>query len=286
MFASLVFRTFVERLWSKWPTFTSSIVSLLIVYYLWHRFERPSLSLRKFDWDTWDADRRYYIRVKNKGRTTARGCKAKLFMVIRVSSSPSMIGEGDKLVRIHENLGWLPIEQNDKFSMNPEDLVKTRDIPGRATERIWFGYASRESMRYSYPPSLEDDPSNEHNAYTTLELVIKDEPDQYYQELFERFLEKEAFFPTHHVDLTNLLENGKTGGFIWEETEIKTAEVRVTAKNTSLVETQIHMDTSSRRGQILPRFHLGTIRSRLRTRIFWNRLAVHLRHQYRGWKNN
>lgn len=278
---NLSLQTVIKRLWNTWPSFATSIVSLLIVYYLWHRFEQPSLSFRKFDWDTWEADRRYYIRVKNKGRTAAKECKAELFMVVRTSSR-----KGDKLMRVHENLGWLPIKQNDKFSMNAEDLVETLDIPGRDTGRICFGHASGENMNYSYPPSIEDNPSNEYNTFSGLELMIQDEPDQYYQELFDRFLDKEAFFPTHHADLTMLSERGKAGGFPWEETEIKKAEVRVTAKNASLVETQIHMDTFSKRSSFPPRFYLGSLRGRFRSKIFWNRLAVMLRHRYRRWKNN
>ena len=116
--------------------------------------------------------------------------------------------------------------------------------------------------------------------------MIQDEQDHVYQELFDRFLDKEAFFPTHHADLTMLLKNRKSGGFSWEETEIEKAEVRVTAKNASLVETQIHMDTFSMRGSFPPRFYLGTLRNRLRSKILWNRLAVRLRHRYRVWKRN
>lgn len=49
-----------------------SIFPLLAVYYLWHRYEQPSLKFSRVGWDDWVDDRRYFLEVKNRGRIAAK----------------------------------------------------------------------------------------------------------------------------------------------------------------------------------------------------------------------
>jgi hypothetical protein len=201
--------------------------------------QQPSLNISEVGWDSWEADRRYHIKVKNSGRKAALECKAELFVVI-CGENRSPTSQGDKeLRRLHIPIGWLPLRQNTNWKPERDELDKTKTISGKGTERIYFGSATGETINYSFPPAINS--NYKQDGTDGLILSIPHEPDRYDQDLINRFQTKEEFFPAHHLDLTMMLRNEPVGGLNWQNAEIEKAEIRVTSKNTSLTEASLNM---------------------------------------------